>query len=104
MNTNKIIIIGTIIAILIILGIPTIYKVIKNHQDNLYQVVEEKIINSAKKCYYEEKCVESKILLKQLYELKYLEKVSNPISKEYYNEKSYVKIKDNTFKFVVVEE
>jgi len=103
MNTNKITIIVTIIAILLILGIPTVYKVVNNHQNKLYQVVEQKIINSAKKCYYEEKCKEKKILLKTLYELNYLDKVSNPITKEYYNEESYVEFKNNKFKFIVKE-
>lgn len=103
MNTNKMTIIGSIIAILLIVLIPTIYKVIKNHYDNLYQVVEEKIISSAKKCYYEEKCLDENITLKELYALDYLEKVSNPISKEYYNEESYIKRAGNDFRFVVVE-
>ena len=103
MNTNKITIIGSIIAVLLILGIPTIYKVVKNHHNNLYQVVEDKIINSAKKCYYEEKCLNDKIYLSELYELQYLEKVSDPISKEYYNVESYVKREDQNFKFIVIE-
>lgn len=103
MNTNKITIIGSIIAILLIILIPTVYKVIKIHHNNLYQVVEEKVINSAKKCFYEEKCLNEKIYLKELYELSYLEKVSNPITKEYYNEESYVEKNNNVFKFIVVE-
>lgn len=103
MSTNKKTIIISIIVILIITIIPTVYKVVKNHQNNLYQVVEEKIINSAKKCYYDNKCLNDKITLKELYELKYLDKVSNPISKEYYNESSYIKRNKNIFEFVVVE-
>lgn len=103
MNTSKITIIGSIIVSLLILFIPTIYKVIKNHQENLYQVVEEKIINSAKKCFYEDKCKEEKIYLKDLYALNYLEKVSNPITKEYYNEESYIKRNDKEFKFISIE-
>ena len=103
MNTNKLTIIGSIIAILLIVLIPTVYKVVKNHQDNLYQVIEEKIISSAKKCYFEEKCLNENITLKELYELNYLEKISNPITKEYYNEESYIKREGNQFNFVVVE-
>lgn len=103
MNTNKITIIGSIIAVLLIITIPTIYKVVKNHQKNLYRVVEEKIISGAKKCYYEEKCLEEKITLKDLYALNYVEKVSNPITKEYYNEESYVERKESDFKFVPIE-
>lgn len=103
MTTNKITIIGSIIAILLIISVPTIYKVYKNHVDNLYEVVEEKIIGAAKKCFYDEKCNREKILLKELYELNYLEKVNNPVTKEYYNENSYVSRKNIDFKFVVVE-
>lgn len=103
MNINKINVIGSIIVILLIITIPTIYKVVKNHQSNLYQVVEQKIINKAKVCYYEEKCNDDKIYLKDLYELGYLDKINNPVSKEYYNEESYVERKDKNFKFIVVE-
>ena len=71
MNTNKIILIGSVIVIMCIISVPTIYKVIKNHENNLYQVTEKKIISAAKECYYDEKC-------------------QNPISKEYYNEMSYI--------------
>ena len=103
MNTNKITIIASIIIIILIISIPTTYKVIKNHNNHLYQVVEEKIINDAKECYYAKKCSEEKITLSELYEKTSLEKVINPVTKEYYNENSYVEIKNNKFKFVVVE-
>lgn len=103
MNTNKITVIGSIIIILVIISIPTVYKVVKTHQENLYQVVEEKIIEGAKKCFYEEKCSEEKITLKMLYDLNYLEKISDPITKEYYNEESYVERKNTKFSFKVVE-
>ena len=99
MNTNKTIVIGTIIVIIVIIGIPTTYKVIKNHQNNLIKSTESKIVEAAKKCYFEENCSEQKIYLKDLYSLEYLEKISNPITKEYYNENSYVERKDNNFKF-----
>ena len=103
MNTNKIVVISSIIIIILIIGIPTTYKVIKNHNQNLYKVVEDKIIEKAKSCYYDQKCLNEKITLKELYDNKYLDKVSDPISKEYYNENSYVEIKNNNYKFVVVE-
>lgn len=103
MNTNKITIIGSIIIIIILISIPTIYKVIKNHNDTLNEVVLKEIIESAKKCYAEEVCVNDKITLKELYDNDYLEKVSNPITKEYYNESSYVKRTDNSYEFVVEE-
>ena len=103
MKSNKIIVVSSIIIIILILAIPTTYKVIKNHNKNLYKVVEDKIVEKAKECYYDKKCLEEKITLKELYENEYLDKVSNPITKEYYNENSYVEIKNNKYKFVVVE-
>jgi hypothetical protein len=99
MNTNKYLIIGSIVVVLFIIGIPTTYKVIKNHQNNLIKVVTDKIIIAAKKCHYDEKCSNDKITLKELYDNKYLDKLSNPITKEYYNELSYVKISNNNYEF-----
>ena len=99
MNTNKMTIIFSIITIFLIIGIPTTYKVIKNHQNNLIKSVESKIIDAAKKCYFEDKCQYNKIYLKDLYDLNYLDELSNPITKEYYNKDSYVEISDNKFKF-----
>ena len=103
MKSNKIIVISSIIIIILIIAIPTTYKVIKNHNQNLYKVVEDKIVEKAKECYYDKKCLEEKITLKELYDNKYLDKVSDPISKEYYNESSYVERKNNIYKFIVVE-
>lgn len=103
MNINKITIIGSIVAILLIISIPTIYKVVKNHQNNLISVVEDKIITAAKQCYFEEKCNDDVIYLKDLYNLNYLEKISNPITKEYYNENSYILKENNNYKFIVLE-
>ena len=101
MTTNKKLTITGVIIIFLLITIPTTYKVINNHYNHLTQVVESKIIEAAKKCYYEEICKDDKITLKELYKLDYLEPVSNPISKEYYNEESYVEINDNKFKFIV---
>ncbi len=103
MNTNKITIISSVIIIILILAIPTTYKVIKIHNQNLYKVVEDKIIEKAKECYYDKKCVNEKITLEELYEYKYLDIVSDPITKEEYNKLSYVEKKDDKYKFVVVE-
>ena len=100
MNTNKITIKMTIVIILLIIFIPTICKVIDNHYNNLYKVVNQKVIEAAKKCYYEEKCLNNKITLKELYDLEYLDIVSDPVSKENYNVEYYVEISNNEFKFI----
>lgn len=103
MNINKVTITGTIIVILLLLTLPTIYKVIKNHHDHLYEVVESKIISKAEECFYDEICTDEKITLKYLYDHNYLNAMSDPVTKEYYNEKSYVLRNNTDFKFIVVE-
>ncbi len=102
MNINKISVIVSIVLIILIISVPTFYKVVKNHVDNLYLVVEDKIIESARKCYLEDKCLNEKITLKELYDNNYLDKVIDPISKEYYSESCYVLRDDNNFEFIVV--
>ncbi len=102
MNTNKISIIITIFALILIISIPTTYKIFKIHDNSLYSVINKKIVEAAKECYYNNECTENKIYLKDLYDLRKLEKVSDPITKEYYNEESYVLKSDNDFKFIVV--
>ena len=103
MNTNKITVIGSIIVIILIISIPTIYKVVDMHQKNLYRVVEEKIIEKAKECYYTNVCKGPNITLEELYQNNYLEEMSNPVTKEVYNKNSYVKVEGNTFAFIVEE-
>ena len=43
------------------------------------------------------------IYLKDLYAYNYLEKMSDPITKEYYNENSFVERKQRNFEFQAVE-
>ena len=107
MNTNKITVIGSIIVIILIITIPTIYKVVSMHHDNLYRVVEDKIIEKAKKCRNDGICLNDKITLvsedSKTYEFQYIEKMSDPVTKEYYNENSYITIDNEQYKFVSVE-
>ena len=98
MSKNKVIIYTTIVALILIIGIPTIYKVIKNHNAKLYEVTEKRIIEAAKKCWNESKCQTDTITLKELYELDYLEKEANPVTKKYYSENSKI-IKKEEIKF-----
>ena len=103
MNTNKMTVLLSVTIIFLIISIPTVYKVVKNHKNNLYKVTEAKIIGAAKKCYYDELCQEKNIYLKDLYAYNYLEKMSDPITKEYYNENSFVERKQRNFEFQAVE-
>jgi len=100
MNTNKIVSYVTIIAIVIIIGFPTFYKVVKDNHNKLYVVTNKLVTEAAERCYYEEKCQNKKITLKELYDNKYLtEDVIDPVSKIVYDETSYIEIneKDSTF-------
>ena len=99
MNRNKVIINITIVAIILIILIPTVYNIIKKHNDRLIKVTEKRIEEAAKDCYLKDICKDNKITLKVLYDNKYLKKESNPITKEYYNEESYVLVKNNTYIF-----
>ena len=89
---SKTLILFTIIIIIAIITLPTIYKIYNNHNDNLIKVVENEFLYEAKKCFNKNEC--SKIIyLSDLYEKGYiLEKLSNPITKKYYSERSYVNI------------
>ena len=99
MNRNKVIVYLTIISILLIISIPTVYNIVKKHNDRLIMVTEKRIEEAAKDCYLKDICKDNKITLKVLYDNNYLEKESNPITKEYYNENSYVLVKNNTYTF-----
>ncbi len=98
MNKNKIIIYVTLLLILLLISIPSVLKAINKHNDRLENVAIKKIIATAKKCYYNESCVDEKITLSELYEKMDLEEVINPITKSVYSPESYVSVKDN-FKF-----
>lgn len=99
MPINKVNICLTLLGIFIIICVPAIIKVNNNYKKNLYNSVVDKIIINTKKCYNDKKCIEEKITLKELYELKYLSNLTNPVTKEYFNEKSYVIKKDNNYVF-----
>lgn len=100
MNINKIVIYITTISIILIVALPTLYKVIKQNHDRLYLVSEKDIIESAENCYFDSKC-SKKVTLKELYDNKYLEKgMIDPVTKEVYLDSSYVLInlkKESTF-------
>lgn len=100
MNTNKITIYVTIIAILLIISVPTIYKVVKTNHEKLYLVTEKLVIENAEKCIYEKKCNKNKVTLRDLYEKGYLkDEVIDPVSKTVYSKESYVLIKKDSSTF-----
>lgn len=103
-NINKLCILGTIILVSgLIIGV-TIYKVIDNHNKRKLLVDTKFIVDTAKKCIYDDKCSSNEdITLEKLYDLSYLERQVNSVTKEYYNNKSYVTYKDNDYVFVDVK-
>lgn len=103
MNRNKTIIYITVVALVLIILIPTIYTIVKKHNDRLINVTYKRIEEATRECYLDGKCMDEKTTLKKLYENDYLKKESDPITKEYYNEESYVERKDKKFKFIEVE-
>lgn len=103
MNINKIIIYLTIVTLLIMIGIPTVQKIIKENEQNKYLVMEKLITESAEKCLYENHCKSNIITLKELYEKKYLfETVIDPNTKIVLNENSYVEIKKTGTNLVIL--
>ncbi len=96
---NKYSITASIVIISGLLIGVTSYKVIKNHNDKLILVKEKYIVESAIKCINEEKCNSDKVTLKELEEKKYIEKLVNPVTKEYYNIDSFVTYENNEYVF-----
>ena len=101
MNTNKIVIYVTIIAITLIISIPTFYKVININQQRLNEVNEKLVTESAFRCYYEGKCQNKIVTLNDLYNLGYITTdIVNPKTKEIYSKDSFVEISQNEIKLI----
>ena len=65
---------------LIILAISA-YKAEKNHEEKLYHALYSKIKENALECYLKQECL-GKINLQYLYDLKYLNELVDPVTKE----------------------
>lgn len=99
---NKFFITFTILIVFgSIIGLST-YKIITKHNAKVLLVEEKYIIETAKKCQNEKKCSSNTITLKELYDLGYLDKQVNAVTKEYYNENSYVNIKEDSSEFIII--
>ena len=86
MNTNKIVIYVTIIAITLIIAVPTFHKVVSINQYRLNEVNEKLVTESAFRCYYEGKCQNKVVTLNDLYNLGYITTdIVDPKTKEIYN-------------------
>ncbi len=98
-NLNKIIIIITAGIIILLIVIPTIININKIHNDRLLIVMEKRVVESAIKCIKEGNCTSDKILLEELYEKNYLDKETNPVTREYLNVASFIEKVDNEYIF-----
>ena len=99
--SNKKVIILTIFIILGMLIFPTIYKIYMENINNKIKVVKEEFLYQAKNCYNKGDCEEDIIYLKDLYDKNYLkDKLSEPISKKYYDDKSYINMKTKEIKLI----
>lgn len=88
---NRIVIPGTIVIIILMIGIPTFINIKKDHENKLINVTQSKIKEQAKKCFLDEKCTGEQTTLQNLYDLGYLDIQVNPITKKYYDESSIIK-------------
>ena len=94
-----------IITIAIIGGLiigTTFYKVEVNHNNKVLLVEKKYIIEAAKKCFNEKKCDKYPITLKELYDLGIIPRQVNEVTKEYYNENSYVEEANNNYDLIIV--
>lgn len=93
-NKSTIIIIVSILLVFIIGA----FKVYESHIDKLYLVVNNKIKESARKCYLENKC-SGEITLKDLIDWEYIDVVIDPVSKEEMDQSLCIKYENDEVMF-----
>jgi hypothetical protein len=79
--SNFTIIFFVVLALIIVIGIFTVIKIQKIHDDKLIHAMESKVEYKAERCYLEGICKDT-ITLNVLYENNYLTEVINPVTKE----------------------
>lgn len=99
MTKNKTLIYISLIIVFSAIIITTFLKVNQIHESRMLEVTTKKIVDTAKKCYYNNSCVNNQITLNELYDKMGLQLQTNPVTKKVYNENSYVVVNEN-FKFV----
>jgi len=100
---NSKVILFTIFLTIIFLVTLTFYKIGVRHLELSIHVVEKRIIEGAKTCVWEDKCLDSFVTLQELIQMGYLKDEVNPKTKMYYNTLSYVEWNNDEYKFVVVD-
>lgn len=80
-----------IVLIIVIAFSATFFKIKKEHDANLWKVLNKEVIESANRCKNEDHCLEDKATINHLINNQYLKDVViNPITKEILNDQSYV--------------
>ena len=74
---------------------------LNNHKKDLYDVTNKKVIEAAITCKNRQLCLNEKITLKELYDNKLLDTISDPITKQIYKDTSYVIYENNKYVFIV---
>lgn len=85
-----------VILVFVIIGM-TMYKLNKQHEDKLYNVLYSEIKYAANRCYLDERCSKD-IILSELYDKHYLQTKFDPISKEELSKDLKITIKDSVVK------
>ena len=95
--SNFTIIFFVIIALIIVVGIFTVLKIEKIHEEKLIYSMETTVEYKAERCYLEGICKDT-ITLGILYENKYLTEVINPVTKEVIDPNLKLEYIDNKIK------
>lgn len=94
MVSNKVIFYLALIAIIVLIAVPTISKINQTHTERLLKVEVLYMKEKAMACYLKNECKE-KVTLKELVEKKYLTRGIDPRTNEYFKDDVYVVIKDH---------
>lgn len=89
----------TVLASLLIIGLPTILRITKNHEERLYLVATKKIFESAEACFYDDVCQTDVMSLGELKQKGYIEDVINPQTKTYFDDNLLLVWEDNHVQF-----
>lgn len=86
MSKNKFVLLLTVIAIILIVALPTIFKIYQRHEARMYEVASRKILEKAEECYRDQICQNKTMTIEELKKTGYLKTdVVNPRTKTYFD-------------------
>ena len=89
-----------VIVIVGLLFIPSIIYILNNHYENMYLVIEKKVLEAGELCKNKNECESDEITLQELIDKKYIDKIYDPVSKELISNESYIDLDTKEFKIV----